>query len=129
MLEQRRFKGVKRANSGEATIYRSNPKYMNRTFHAPIVLSLLALAGLGSAAWLIFRRLLSQRQTESFIHLLCPGSPRNFGDQMLGNKIANLAADAELGACWVERCFFHPCLVAGSKRRPNTFLLSLRGRL
>ena len=61
--------------------------------------------------------------------ILRPGCPRNFGDQVLGNKIANLAEDAELGACWVERFIFHPCLVAGSKRRPNTFLTHTEGWL
>jgi hypothetical protein len=59
--------------------------------------------------------------------VLRPGGPRNLRDHLLRNKIENLPQDAELESCWVERFIFHPCLVAGPKRRPNTFLCSRRG--
>ena len=54
-------------------------------------------------------------------HILRSGSPRDLGDLVGGNKIANLAQDVQLRPCWVDRFIFHPCLVAGPKRQPNTF--------
>src|SRR5947207_2389996 len=44
-----------------------------------------------------------------------------FGNLLLWNVIANLAQDVELGTCWFDFCFFHACLVAGSKSQANTF--------
>jgi hypothetical protein len=54
--------------------------------------------------------------------ILRSGNPRDFGNLVWGNKIANLAQDVERRPCWVDRFIFHPCLVAGPKRQPNTFL-------
>src|SRR6266550_8556901 len=53
--------------------------------------------------------------------ILGPSNPRYFGNLLRGNKIANLAQDVPLRPCWVDRFVFHPCLVAGPKRQPNTF--------
>src|SRR6266853_4325158 len=53
--------------------------------------------------------------------ILRSGSPCDFGHLVGGNKIANLAQDVQLIPCWVDRFIFHPCLVAGPKRQPNTF--------
>ena len=61
--------------------------------------------------------------------ILRPGCPRHFEDQVLGNKMANLAEDVRFGACWAGRFIFHPSFVAGLKSRPSFFSLSLGGRL
>src|SRR5258708_23962489 len=53
--------------------------------------------------------------------ILRPGGPRNFGDQVLGNKIANLLQDAELGAGWGYFEFIHPCRVAGARKSSSPF--------
>src|SRR6266550_2868924 len=61
--------------------------------------------------------------------ILGPSNPRYFGNLLRGNKIANLAQDVPLRPCWVDRFVFHPCLVAGPKRQPNTFFSKPRGWL
>jgi hypothetical protein len=43
------------------------------------------------------------------------------GNRVLRNEIANLAQDVELGLCWFDFVFFHPCLVAGLHGQTNTF--------
>jgi hypothetical protein len=60
-------------------------------------------------------------------HILRSSSPRDFRNLVWGNKIANLAQDVELRPCWLDRFTFHPCLVAGPRRQPNTFLSKLGG--
>jgi hypothetical protein len=49
--------------------------------------------------------------------ILRPGCPRNFSNQVLGNKIANLVQDAELGSGWGSFEFIHPCRVAGERKK------------
>ncbi len=61
--------------------------------------------------------------------ILRPGGPRNFGDQVLGNKIANLAQDAELGAGWGYFEFIHPCRVAGAHKKFQPIFSNPLGRL
>jgi hypothetical protein len=61
--------------------------------------------------------------------ILRPGWPRNFGDQVLGNKIANLVQDAELGTGWGYFEFIHPCRVAGARKKFQPFFSNLLGRL
>jgi len=53
--------------------------------------------------------------------ILRAGRPSYFRNLVRRNKIANLAQNVELRPCWVDRFLFHPCLVAGPKRQPNTF--------
>jgi hypothetical protein len=48
---------------------------------------------------------------------------------MLGNEVANLPQNVEMGACWLDWLFFHPCLVAGLHGRANTFFVKAGGRL
>src|SRR6266508_2450139 len=58
--------------------------------------------------------------------LLRAGIPRNSGDLMRRNVVANLAQNVELTSCWFDGfLFFHPCRVAGSKRQANTFFFSI----
>jgi hypothetical protein len=54
-------------------------------------------------------------------HILRSGLPGDFAYLMLWNEVANLAQDVELGSCWFDFVFFHPCLVAGSTGQANTF--------
>src|SRR5258708_5479348 len=61
--------------------------------------------------------------------ILRPGGPRNFGDQVLGNKIANLLQDAELGAGWGYFEFIHPCRVAGARKKFQPIFSNPLGRL
>jgi hypothetical protein len=61
--------------------------------------------------------------------ILRPGGPRNFTDQVLGNKIANLSQDAELGAGWGYFEFIHPCRVAGARKKFQPISSNLLGRL
>lgn len=49
--------------------------------------------------------------------ILHPGCPRNFGNQMLRNIIANLTQDAALGPGWRHFEFIHPCRVAGERKK------------
>ena len=53
--------------------------------------------------------------------VLRPGDPCYFRHQMLGNKIANLAQDAELGPGWGSFALIHPCRGAGAYKQfqPN----------
>src|ERR1039457_4427046 len=53
----------------------------------------------------------------------------DFGNLVRRNRIANLAQDVQLKPCWVDRFLFHPCLVAGPKRQPNTFFSKSAGWL
>ena len=50
--------------------------------------------------------------------------PRNFGNLVLGNEIANLTQNVKPAACWFDCFLFHPCLVAGQNRQANTFSTS-----
>ena len=61
--------------------------------------------------------------------ILRPDCPHDFEDQVLGDKMVNLTEGVKFGVCWAERFIFHPSLVAGLKRRPSIFFLSLGGRL
>ena len=47
--------------------------------------------------------------------------PRDLGDLVLRNKIADLAQNVKWGTCWLDVFVFHTCRVAGSKRQANTF--------
>jgi hypothetical protein len=49
---------------------------------------------------------------------------------MIGNKIAELAEDGELGAGWLRfGIIFHPCRVAGILASANPFSSLAMGRL
>jgi len=61
--------------------------------------------------------------------ILRPSGPRNFRDQVLGNKIANLSQDAELGAGWGYFEFIHPCRVAGARKKFQPISSHHLGRL
>jgi len=61
--------------------------------------------------------------------ILRPGGPCNFRDQVLGNKIANLSQDAELGAGWGYFEFIHPCRVAGARKKFQPISSNPLGRL
>ena len=53
--------------------------------------------------------------------------PSQFRNRVLRNEIADLPQDAELGTCWLDLLFFHPCLVAGLHGRANTFFVKTVG--
>src|SRR5437879_137072 len=55
-----------------------------------------------------------------------PGQLRN---RVLRNDIADLPQGVELGTCWLDLLFFHPCLVAGLHGRANTFFVKTVGWL
>jgi hypothetical protein len=48
---------------------------------------------------------------------------------VLGNKIANLSQDAELGAGWGNFELIHPCRVAGTNKKFQPISSNPLGRL
>src|SRR5215204_672618 len=52
--------------------------------------------------------------------------PRQFGNQMRWNEVANLAEDDEVRACWVDAFVFHLCRVADLSSSIQHFLQFLR---
>src|SRR5215204_5515051 len=52
--------------------------------------------------------------------------PRQFGNQMRWNEVANLAEDDEVRACWVDAFVFHLCRVADLNSSIQHFLQFLR---
>jgi hypothetical protein len=49
--------------------------------------------------------------------LLGSGVARDFGNQMLRNKIANLAQEVEFASGWNSFELIHPCRVAGANKK------------
>ena len=62
-------------------------------------------------------------------HILCAGVPGNLRDGVRWNVIVYLPQDVELGPCWLDLLFFHPCLVAALYGRANTFFVKTVGWL
>src|SRR5262249_18424840 len=61
--------------------------------------------------------------------ILCPGGARNFGNEVLRNKIANLAQHVELAAGWNDFELIHPCRVAGANKNFQPFFSTAVGWL